>query len=342
MDTEFHYWMTGIVARRAGFEEAEARVIAYAAEYVDANDMSLVVVDRRNGTKYRNFISQTMNILRPKQEIMRIYPIFHFVPGQPDAVSARRRDGKMHLLNCTPDNEYANAFMDAAFDASEYTRLYRIGIASHAYADTWAHQNFVGWHDSFNAIGTDSEFSIGHMDAGHLPDWPGCVWHDPRLVEPEVDNTERMMAACRALFGKFCAYLAGKGRGDRHGDWPALEAELREAVGRRFRAEEHPENPHRERRLRRYRSLAPWLPEFDERTWFDEAIRTRVRGLRDSHDGLMHLLTVFHDEHFFRGDRVPETTHWYRFQEAVKEHERFGIRLLSPLFRTMGFELASV
>ena len=124
MDIEFHYYITGIVARAAGFTEEEAKKIAWASQFVDENDVSLTIEDRMNGSTFTNYISQTMNILKPKRKLMRIYPIFHFVPGDPIADSARRQDGKMHLLITTPKNAIAQDLMDAAFKASEETRLY--------------------------------------------------------------------------------------------------------------------------------------------------------------------------------------------------------------------------
>jgi hypothetical protein len=30
---------------------------------------------------YKNYISQTMDITKPKEELLRIYPFFHFFPG---------------------------------------------------------------------------------------------------------------------------------------------------------------------------------------------------------------------------------------------------------------------
>ena len=70
-----------------------------------------------------------MDILKPKKTLMRIYPIFHFVPGDPMTESARRGDGKMHILNTTPDNDIANDMLSSAFKASTDSRPYRIGIA---------------------------------------------------------------------------------------------------------------------------------------------------------------------------------------------------------------------
>ena len=178
MDTEYHYWITGMLAYRAGFSEVDALTIAYASEYVDENDVNYTIVQRRDKSKYRNYMSQTMKISKPKDSLMRIYPIFHFIPGDPAAVTARRRDGKMHLLNTTPNNENANAIIDAAFKAHEDTRLYRIGIASHSFVDTWAHQNFIGWYDDFNETDLKPLPAIGHAFAGHHPDWVNHLWVD--------------------------------------------------------------------------------------------------------------------------------------------------------------------
>ena len=92
MDFEFHYHITGIIAQRAGFSENDAKTIAYASQFVDDNDVILNVTDRKTEQAYSNYISQNMDILKPKKTLMRIYPIFHFVPGYPMAESVRRKD----------------------------------------------------------------------------------------------------------------------------------------------------------------------------------------------------------------------------------------------------------
>ena len=38
MDIEFHYYMTFLIAGKAGFGEEDAFTIAYASQYVDDND----------------------------------------------------------------------------------------------------------------------------------------------------------------------------------------------------------------------------------------------------------------------------------------------------------------
>ncbi|MBT3446665.1 MAG: hypothetical protein HN441_02010, partial [Candidatus Thioglobus sp.] len=48
---EFHYWITGLIAKEAGFTEADAKIIAYASEYVDENDVSYTIQNRSGETE---------------------------------------------------------------------------------------------------------------------------------------------------------------------------------------------------------------------------------------------------------------------------------------------------
>jgi|UPI0003659CDD hypothetical protein len=339
MDIEFHYWMTGLIALRAGFNDAEAQTIAYASEFVDENDVCLRIQDRSGKHKdYRNFISQTMNITKPKNTLLRIYPMFHFIPGEPDAITARRRDGCMHLLNTTPNSENANRILDAAFTAHEDTRLYRIGIASHAYVDTWAHQNFVGWDDHFNNIGHDPKPNIGHADGEHHPDWVSHIWIDERLVESDVSNKNRFLSAAEALYLRYCQWLATQGREDRSQQWAALEDELNLVMGATYTGNRI---RYEDVRLEGYRRRLKW-DDFDERKWFDEAIDSKIHGLRDSHDGIKAIFTHFQDEYFWHDIDTYQSSDWYRFQQAVKEHERYAIEVLTPTFHQMGVDLRVV
>jgi len=337
MDTEFHYWMTAIIAERAGFSHEEARTIAYASEYVDENDVAITVAwPEKQKKPYRNFVSQTMNILKPRRQLMRIYPIFHFMPGDPLAAPARRRDGRLHLLNTTPDSENARHLFDAAFSSPEHFRLHRIGVTTHMYADTWAHQNFVGWYDSHNHIGLNLAPDIGHADAGHHPDWPGHRWEDHRLVVPEVDNRARFLAAAEAIFKRYCRYRRTRGDSDHSGRWPKLRQDLADAMGPAYSGDD---NWYRDARMAAYKELAPWLIDFDERDWFNAAIKTRVSGLRDPGEGIAALFTLFPDSYTFRDDVDCERTDWFCFQEAVKDHERMALELLTPIFSQMGVDI---
>ena len=208
MDIEFHYYMTYLTSAYAGLEPKDALTLAYASQYVDDNDI-VCEVDKGKGSSYRNYISQTMNILKPKDTLFRIYPLFHFVPGDPMSKTAWRKDGKMHWLNTTPNSKNANQIMDAALETDD---LYRIGIAVHTYVDTWAHQNFIGYYDDFNSMKTmlgSVAPNIGHADAGHNPDEPALVWRDPRLLDERVDNRDRFLEAAKCLYEKLAGHIDG-------------------------------------------------------------------------------------------------------------------------------------
>jgi len=344
MDTEFHYWLTGLIAKRAGFTDQESHTIAYASEYVDENDITYYInTDSSRGkskkqVSYSNYISQTMDILKPKSELMRVYPIFHFLPGDPMAETAYRRDGMMHLLNTTPNSQNANELLDAAFKSGNDARLYRIGIATHAYVDTWAHQNFVGWYDYFNRIGMDPKPNIGHADGERHPDWVSHNWEDERLVESYVSNRTRFIDAAEALFNKYCHYIKVEQGLDNSGGWQALEQELIDLMGPTYSGSNI---RYRERRLDGYRKQIPWLGgDFDERSWFDAAIDTDVRGLRDSKNGIGVKFNFIRDEYYWRDEPNRTDSDWYKFQEAVKEHEKTALTMLSETFSKMGIVLA--
>lgn len=323
MDTEFHYYMTGIIAHAAGFTPEEAKTIASASEYTDENDDKFKVKDRATGEVYENYISQTMNILKPMNRLMRIYPVFHFLPGEPDVRSTRRRDGKMHRLNTTPDNETANTLMNEAFNVSDGTRLYRIGLATHAYADTWAHQNFVGWFDYFNNIGLDIKPDIGHADAEHHPDWPAHRWEDPRLVDGEINNTIRFLSAAERIYDLYRLNLNRENR-DAHQKWDVLQQDLIEAMGTPFSGSF---NAYREERYQKYLRLAPWLGEFDETDWLEAAVDK-------------NLLEFICDRcYYWREDVDIEKTDWFLFQQSVKDHQKEAMVHLDPIFETMGIDL---
>ena len=63
------------------------------------------------------------------------------MPGKVLAKDSRRKDGKLHHLNTTPDNKNANQILDRALETNN---LYKIGLAVHAFADTYAQQKQYG------------------------------------------------------------------------------------------------------------------------------------------------------------------------------------------------------
>ena len=338
MDIEFHYYMTYLIAARAGFRPDEAAIIAEAAQEVDDNHIP-ARVGAGTPAAYDNAISQTMNILHPHHNA-RIYPIFHFIPGDPDVPSARRKDGMRSDWVTTPNSPLANEMLDTALASRD---LYRIGASAHAYADTWAHQNFVGKDDTYNVMPdttlmekVEDEISllrIGHALAGHQPDIPGLIWTDGRLVNPTIDNTQRFLEAARHLFVKLYVFKHPDAGGDEPGPIAqSLSNDLAADIGPSSTTCRPREPTRIERYLRRARTPeygATPMPEYQIAKWADEAFVEQRAGIRIKlaefvarHTGLAGDILEF-------GTRFPFTwrdsdsfreTHWFKFQEAVKAH----------------------
>jgi len=315
VDREFHYYLTYLTAARAGFSYNDALTIAQACQAVDDN-LEVLQINSLAPHSYSNYVSQTMDLLRPRQSRMRIYPVFHFIPGEPDLPDAERKDGATHVLNTTPDSPLANQCFDAAAATGN---LMQIGIASHAYADTWAHQNFVGYKDEFNGFkGTINRIipNIGHADAKHAPDWPGHIWTDSRLVRKNriVNNNERFLKAAGRLYEKFCMVLSRSPDRDQR---DAMLSDFGSAIGK---AKKNPKNSGKQNRMSRYRLLAQRpeyharkIPDFKFSAWRREAIESTTSYAYEGAPAEVHKWKSI------TGDK---NSNWYRFQEAVKAYQR--------------------
>jgi hypothetical protein len=338
MDIEFHYYMTYLIAVRAGFSTDEAAIIAQSAQEVDDNHIP-ISVSKGKPEAYDGIISQTMDILRP-QHNERIYPIFHFIPGDPQALSARRKDASSSLWVTTPNSDLANEMLDTALKSKN---LYRIGASSHAFADTWAHQNFLGKDDAQNEMPPETLVErveevvnlmrIGHALAAHLPDIPSLLWTDGRLLEPAVDNTERFMDAADHLYRKFALYKNPTISADVLKSTSAsLTADLRADIGPASDAAK----PSDQGRIGRYKQRAlraeyggKPIPEYVEAKWadaaFNEARESLVQQLEimaAEKAGTMGdiLAGGVHISCTWKNPAQRQQTDWYKFQEAIKAH----------------------
>jgi hypothetical protein len=338
VDIEFHYYMTYLIAVRSGFSTDEAAIIAQSAQEVDDNHIP-ISVSEGTAEAYEGIISQTMNILRPKHN-EQIYPIFHFIPGDPMLPSARRRDASSSLWVTTPNSDLANEMLDTALKSGN---LYRIGASSHAFADTWAHQNFLGKDDPLNEMPPETLIErvenvvelmrIGHALAGHLPDIPSLIWVDARLVNAEVDNTERFMDAADHLYRKFAAYKApGVSAVLLDNASKAILADLRADIGPSSKVAK----PKDADRIGRYEQRAlkqeyggKPIPGYVEAKWADAAFN-------EARESFMQQLEIMAAEKAgIAGDVLAGGTHisctwknpaerqqtdWYKFQEAIRSH----------------------
>lgn len=327
MDKEFHYWVTGLVAEYAGFPLAECRTVAYTSQYTDDNNNTVEVFDGEFDVSpsYISHVSQTADVSMPKDDIMKIFPLFHFLPGD---ITSQRKDGINHPLITTPDSSFANKIMTytlqnavSRYTAKDKSCLYRIGIAAHCYVDTWAHQNFMGWFSKMNQLEGPVFLKIGHGDAGHDPDPVGNRWHDPRLIDEEIDNNKRFIVAAEKLYLHLSAFCRQASLSPR-GTWSELENLLTLV----WQVDDVSE------RTRRYRKASKALKDYDNRRW--EADAFIVKNVLDpSTEGGMG------EKRVWRSDVKKPNTDWYKFQEAVKGHIVDASNILRPAFVAAGIHI---
>lgn len=338
MDIEYHYWGTALIAQAAGLTEEEVEILAYCSQYVDDNDTIIEVYNDIYDVKpvFQSTVSQTLNILMPKEDLMKIYPVFHFVPGD-QGHAVKRKDAKFHILNTTPDSANVRMIMDEAIaraiemhTAGDTSGLYALGIAVHVYADTWAHQNFIGWYNSFNSMGRDLAPNIGHADALHSPDWIGYRWSDNRLDKPDVNNNIRYISASKKLYEYLVHFTSSIGR-QPNKTWNILEQELLGVFGSTYSGSDC---KGRKDRIDKFKSLLPNLPDYDGNRWLGNAVDSQVYHRIDI-DG-------YDEKQCWRNASNPEKTDWVKFQEGVKTHLALSTAVLAPLFDKININLETV
>ncbi|WP_299488388.1 DUF6765 family protein [Acaryochloris sp. IP29b_bin.137] len=167
MQIDFHNGVTYIVARLAGFEHPEADVIAHCAQYVDdATNSGLIHFD--NGTVF-NHISSAHKLLDYRNFRLlancQVWIPFHFLPGNEGLPTQQNTHGTfINKLICRPNSHVAQDMLRECIQLrNTHHGLYRLGIAMHVYADTWAHQGFAGVNHQVNEA-TKLVDSQGHPD----------------------------------------------------------------------------------------------------------------------------------------------------------------------------------
>lgn len=328
MNIEFHYYITKILALEAGFEEDEADILAHSSQLVSDNRIKFkVMVDEDEDEIFENSISQIPDPLNPANHSLKIFLLHHFIPGDPTSYKAKRRDGKMHLLMPTPGS---NNSLLVTNEASKRDNMYLFGIAAHAFADTFSHQNFIGTRDHMNSFTQNIDDIIpivGHADVGIRPDIPDLIWDDIRMIDQlqEVNNADRVIYAAQNLYKIFNLYTASENT------WVEVKDRLEDIIGEGSRNPklENIEDSRKER-IEKYLS---WLAEFDsdelydKDAWFKDAIDFDLRKIRQRKDPFAPYDEILEpiDEFEF------EESNWYQFQQAIKQYQRMTTKLLQPI-----------
>ena len=88
--------------------------------------------------------------------------------------------------------------------------------------------------------------------------------------------------------------------------------------------------------MARYKDMLKNFIDYDEDEWFEKAVEVDIRVLPDSRDNLLNAIRLFPDKYYRKTGF--ETSHWFNFQEAVKEHQKLAVNLFKGLFKQMEVE----
>lgn len=175
MQIDFHHATTYVAARLAGFEKKDAKIVAYAAQYVDDATSSGLVRFHNKFLYERTSSAHKMIDTRNTRDLAnhQVWIPFHFLPGNGGLEAGRNPGGKAtESLICRPNSPVAREMVHQAIvERKKPYGLYRLGVTMHVYADTWAHQGFAGLLDNVNEIEDTDEIGDSHVFGGSLGDW---------------------------------------------------------------------------------------------------------------------------------------------------------------------------
>ncbi len=290
MNMEFHYYVNLLVAKLGGFDEMDSHIIAASSQFVDDNSKVRKVYLGDNF--YENIITQTVDLRLSKNELKDIYTCFHFQPAEKDWITK-------------PNSPLA---CDIFTKALSYQNLYMLGIASHAFTDTYAHQNFIGYSDSFNnPIGISGIPNYGHMYYLELPDIIGINWLDIRINKMINNNNRFIQAACN-LLSYYCTYNLIKTAEARR-----RQKKLKELLKPAFMESSNT-------RIKLYHdiylefggtTIVPYSPQRWQRQIMQYSVKDKL----------------------WIGTHNFENSHWHNFQEQVKTYKVLVLRNIDEFFK---------
>jgi hypothetical protein len=246
---DFHFGATYVLARFAGFSPAEADVVAHSAQYVD-DATQAGEVHFKNGMRFTRASSAHKMLdyanLDPFKMRTSWLP-FHFLPGnkgepKPDVPPLYTLEEFLERCVCQPNSQVARDMMHAIISRQDRPyALHRLGIATHTFVDTWAHQKFVGFKSPINQareiVGENDQhheltfverlkreygdkidvleghfvndaFPLGHGGVVSYPDRPYLKWsYTDHFGNRAVrDNTAIFKEAAHECHQNFCRY----------------------------------------------------------------------------------------------------------------------------------------
>lgn len=163
MQEDMHYYGTYAMARAAGLEVRDAKIVAYAAQYVDdATDRNSEV--HKDGGMLEAIATSHTNseaistAVADHSDQRKVWIPFHFYPGNEGETLS---DKLVCVKNGELVQEMVKSHIDHAVTVKDEYGLSLMGIMAHVYADTFSHYGFSGVSSRNNAIAGDSfEFDV--------------------------------------------------------------------------------------------------------------------------------------------------------------------------------------
>jgi hypothetical protein len=328
VNIEFHYYTVYFLAQRAGFSAADSWILACSSQFVD-NNLIAYKIETDDGP-YLSAATQNYGWW-DKSYLNEVYLPFHFFPGTPDAYECRRKDGAQNPYNTTPNSPGVKKLL---VEALKTKNLYRMGIALHTFADSYAHQNFSGKEEPWNALNASSVIpAIGHAQALKKPDDMCGVWSDPRIAVQDglILNRERAQDCAKKIYRYLRIYL-----GKDPDDFSLILDYWDELLGKKGT-----EKPF-DQRL--YDYAIEWdIPPFKPGDWLDGALSLRdvspEIGKIPQYDKLLWLKDAFVTRGLLNRKETVQAqdgfyrSHFYHWCEAAKEHKKTAHLILGPLIR---------
>jgi len=163
MQEDMHYYGTYAMARAAGMEVKHAKVVAYAAQYVDDSTANDSEVHEDGGMFQTTATAHTnseaiANAAIDHIEQRKVWVPFHFFPGNKGNTLSEK-------LKCVKDSDLAQEMVDNhirhAVSVKDEYGLALMGIMAHVYADTFSHYDFSGVSSKRNKVdGSSFELDV--------------------------------------------------------------------------------------------------------------------------------------------------------------------------------------
>ncbi|HRV29590.1 MAG TPA: hypothetical protein P5522_12515 [Spirochaetia bacterium] len=145
MNKEFHFNTVYILAREAGFTEADSFTLAGSSQFVDEAVFNLQFSLPDEEMQF--IITQSYQFWDDITQ-KNIYLPFHFIPGNIKEPFTQLKNNSINPYCVIANGTLAK---EALITSLEQRDIFLIGIALHGFADTWAHQYFSGKHEQWNA-----------------------------------------------------------------------------------------------------------------------------------------------------------------------------------------------